>query len=129
MMKIIVKCICVTYTHLPATVANRCVASLWHVVGVLSAAGRQLPRANGRGRSRRRARVQIQHGLLGKTLPFWTWAVFHLHGEVKEERKPGEWFVRKKKKQKRTKKGEKELKRKSNDIQIVVKPGNGRGNK
>lgn len=37
-----------------ATVSYRCVASLWHVVGVRSATRRQLPGANGRGRSRGR---------------------------------------------------------------------------
>lgn len=71
---------------LPAAVTNRRVASLWHEVRVLPPAGRQLPRTNGRRRSRRRTRVQIQHGLLGKTLPFWAWAVFHLHREFREDR-------------------------------------------
>lgn len=47
-----------------ASVANRCVASLWHVVGVRSTTGRQFPGANRRGRSRGRGGVQIQHGLL-----------------------------------------------------------------
>lgn len=81
------------YTHLPASVANRCVASLWHVVGVWSATGRQLPGANGRGRSRGGGGAQIQHGLLGKTLPFGAWAVFHLHTEVKEEGRGGRGMV------------------------------------
>lgn len=73
------------YTYLPASVAKRRVASLWHVVGVWSATGRQFPGANGRGRGRGGGGAQIQHGLLGETLPFRAWAVFHLHTEVKEE--------------------------------------------
>lgn len=37
-----------------ATVSNGCVASLWHVMGMWSATGRQLPGTNRRGRSRGR---------------------------------------------------------------------------
>lgn len=60
-----------------ATISNGRVTSLWHVVWVWSATGRQLPGPNGGGRSRGRGGAEIQHGLLGKALPFGARAVFH----------------------------------------------------
>lgn len=60
-----------------AAVANRRVASLWHVVRMRSAAGGHLPGAHGRGGRRGWARAQIQHGLLRETLSFGTRAVIH----------------------------------------------------
>lgn len=71
-------------TNIPAAVSDRCVASLWHVVGVRPSARGQLPGPNGRGRSGGRSRAEVQHGLLGKTLPFGAWAVLHLHIKERE---------------------------------------------
>lgn len=60
-----------------AAVAYGRVASLWHVVGMRSAAWWQLPGPHGGGGGRSGARAQVQHGLLRKTLPFGARAVVH----------------------------------------------------
>lgn len=70
------------FDFLPSSVTKWRVASLRHVVGMWPAARGKLPGTNGRRGSGGRSGAQIQHGLLGETLPFWAGTVFHLHKKV-----------------------------------------------